>query len=544
MPKVEENKFTIKIESILGGHAPTTHFAAEDQFRASLGIDPSMPIDNEDVSASVIASGLIRPVGVLASTDLLTAAPLWIVQSPKATTNTASYFVLDAIGSLHVTTGSSGVTNLADGGTLSTGTGNGCTYYDNFLYIAKDTDIARYGPLNGAIGPEFNGTYWTGTLSKTALVNTTYPSDLYVNEPYPNHFLHRHSDGRLYIADVVGNRGTIHYIQTASTTYEGDTDAGSTYNKVQVGYGLWPMAMESYGSELVIAFNEAPYITPPPDMNPRSKIAFWDTLSTNVNKITWREFPDSLVTAIKNVGGVLYFFSSSLNARGFRITRYVGGLNFEEVAYWETGRTPFPGAVDAVGNSLVFGGHTLIPEEAACVYSLGLHKPGLTNGLFNIARDPINQTTATVTSLIAGGRSGWLNQQGLIFGTYKDAASGRINDTNQKAISTTGPPVWWSKTYRIGQPFKITKIRIPVPKNNNTGDKEVVPKIYVDGGANSFVLTRLNYTDFSPETYYCFTLRPTNVTGQSEFWLELRWPTAGIMTVGLPITIEYELTDS
>jgi len=52
---------TIRIESILGGHSPTTHFGGAGQFRASLGIDPAQPIDDADGVFSTIGSGLLRP---------------------------------------------------------------------------------------------------------------------------------------------------------------------------------------------------------------------------------------------------------------------------------------------------------------------------------------------------------------------------------------------------------------------------------------------------------------------------------------------------
>jgi len=39
-------------------------------------------------------------------------------------------------------------------------------------------------------------------------------------------------------------------------------------------------------------------------------IAFWDGESLDINSMIWVEFPDSLITALKNVNGVLYIFSS------------------------------------------------------------------------------------------------------------------------------------------------------------------------------------------------------------------------------------------
>ena len=237
MPK--DNEFTIRIESILGGHAPTTHFAAPDQFRASLGIDPAQPIDDADSTTSTVGSGLIRPAASQKfSGTTITSAPLWIIANPK----NALTYVYDAAGSAYsidatITT----VSALNDAGTLSSALGGGCEYYDNYIYFATNTDITRYGPLNGSAGFVIN--YWTSTLAKTALVNTTYPSTFKNSLRLPNHVLHRHSDGRLYIADVVGNQGTIHYIATTKTAVEGDTDNNSITikSKLVMVYGrpIW-----------------------------------------------------------------------------------------------------------------------------------------------------------------------------------------------------------------------------------------------------------------------------------------------------------------
>jgi hypothetical protein len=370
---------TIVIGSVLGGHSPTTHFASGNQFRASMGIDPAQPMDDLDTANSTIASGLIRPsASEKFSSTTITAAPLWITTNPKD----FNVYVTDAKGSMYsVNATFSTVTALSDGGSLTNSLGNGQEYYDNYIYQAKNTTVARYGPLNGT--PAFNGDYWVTTLAKTALVNTTYPSSNKNKIQLPNHFLKRHSDGILYFADVVDNQGTIHTIQTSKTTVEGDTNNGSTYTKIQLGYGLWPTTMESYGSDLAIAVFEGVSIGL---RQKNAKIAFWDTTSVRINKITWAEFPDAIITAMKNVNGVLYVVSGNYQTQGFRITRFVGGYSFEEVFYSETGEPCLPGAIDSVLNRCVFGNHTTVPESDGVVYGIGLQKAALGQGLFNILR--------------------------------------------------------------------------------------------------------------------------------------------------------------
>jgi hypothetical protein len=544
----KDNKFTIRIESILGGHAPTTHFAAADQFMSSLGINPALPITDTTSTPTTLdflASGLLRPVGVVNSTDTtVTDIPYWIKTNPKETNK---YYIYGGTGSVYTMDIASVVTelgDLTDGGTAS---GNGAEYYDNYMYFARDTTIARYGPLDGT--PAFTDDYWVGTLSKTALTQTTYPSHYFQsNIRFPNHVLHRHSDGRLYIADVVGNQGYIHYIATTKTTVEGDTDNGSTYQKLAFGYGLWPIALESYGSNLVIALFEGTSGTQYNTSKMKSKLAFWDTTSTNANQITWVEFPDELITGLKNVNGVLYITSASNRGIGFRVSRYIGGYTVEEIFYHEFGAVPLHGGLDGKAGWLVFGSATNFPETAATVYSYNLQKSKLSNGIFSIERG--TKTISMITSLALQGAADFLRDM-PVFGWTNGSAGGTNNGINSRSDSGYGntPSVWWSQIYRIGQPFKITKIRIPLAQAVST-NMTVTPKIYVDGpswggAGTSYSLAAINTTN--DDSQYNIVRRSGSagevVTGQHSFWLELRWTGSELCTVGLPITIEYELLD-
>src|SRR3990167_1512200 len=148
----EPQRFQIKIESILGGHSRTTHFAAGNQFRASVGIDPGSPLPGglgnpyNSTIFNIKPSGLIRPTQGNALTGTMNRAPLWMGGARSTTT----VFVYDARGSVYThSIGDSTFTALADKG-ATTGSGNGMAFYDNYQYFATDTDIARYGPLDGA----------------------------------------------------------------------------------------------------------------------------------------------------------------------------------------------------------------------------------------------------------------------------------------------------------------------------------------------------------------------------------------------------------
>lgn len=530
----------IRINSILGGQSPTTHFAAANQFRASLGIDPSIPISDTATTTGNLSSGLLRPTKAqdLSGGTVIHNPPLWIKSTPKD----GNLYIYDTGGSIYTIDSNfsavTGLGDLTDGGTAG---GNGMEYYDNYVYFSRDTTVARYGPLNGT--PTFTDNYWNSTLGKTALTDTQYPKDYLVTADveYPNHVLHRHSDGRLYIADVVGNQGTIHFIQTRKTTVEGDTDDGSTYGKVQVGYGLYPTAMESYGTDLVIAFWEG--VDNIFHTQSRAKIAFWDTASANVNKLTWVEFPDPYISSIKNVNGVLYITSGRIAAGGFRVSKFVGGYTFEEVALFGSGVMPYPGAITGQSNQLIFGTSTDTPAQAGTVYSLGLNRASLGNGVFSIHRVSNTASSVFASALYLQDNYG-IDQLAPTVG-WTTGANGRNNNgVDIQSGYGNSQNMWWSQVYRVGQPFKITKIRIPLatPLTANHG---LGTKVYIDTGTVStknYTFDNIGSSNYGTNTQ-SIVLRPTSLRGDDNFWLELTWTGNDLMTVSLPITIEYELLD-
>lgn len=537
---------TITIDSILGGHAPTSHFASKDQFMVSLGIDPGQSAVNSVGGISYKASGVLRPAAATKySGSTIKAAPLWMKSNPKD----GNIYVLDANGSTYTTDGSTTVTGLSDGGNESApGSGNGMEYYDNYIYEARNTTIARYGPLNGS--PSFNGDYWGTTLGKASLTNTTYPVIGFGSLQLPNHYLHRHSDGRLYIADVSGNQGAIHFISTKKTTVEGDTDNGSQFATAGVGglifgYGLWPTCMESYGNQLVIAVCEGIQNTNLGHGQVNAKIAFWDGTSNNFNSITWVEFPDPIISAIKNVNGILYVISGNQAQIGFRISQYVGGSTFQEVHFVGEGYQPLPGAIDGQSDQLVFGTATSFPEAAVCVYSLGLVKSGLatrsgpsgSQGLFNIMRGTNTTGTGVATSII-------LSDLSQNFYSYKPVIGWSDNNNSLYGIDaqltaySNAPSVWWSQMYRIPGFFRIRRIGLPLSQQVGA-NMTITPKIYIDNGTNVYTITAINNTTFPNNDLYA-NLQTGEIFGFNNFWLELRWTGSALLTVELPIEIEYE----
>ncbi len=533
----------ITIDSILGGQSPTAYFSSSDQFRASLGIDPSLPRTDTTSSTSIRGSGLLRPSpSKKISSTTINDAPMWIVPNPKI----QQVYVYDHQGSLYSTITSSPytVTAISDGGSLSGSKGNGGAYYDNYIYLSKDTTIARYGPLDGT--PVFDGNYWTTTLGKSALYDgTNYPTHSTIGYYYPFHVMHRHSDGKLYIADVVGGKGSLSYISTVKTTVEGDTDNGSTFNKISFGQNFWPSAIESYGSDLVVALFEGGVNDN--NSKSRAKLVIWDTVSQNFNSISNDEFPDQFISSMVNVDGNLFICSGNFDARGFRVSQYVGGNSIQEVAYFEDGHPPFAGATDNNSGQLIFGSDSITPANSGCVYSIGLHKQGLSNGIFNIMR-----ATGGSSAVVTAAKAASSANLGLTFpwvGWSTGATGGTNNGVDVPTISSpdysTAPSVWWSQVYKVGRPFKITKIQIPLAQQLSSGST-LIPRLHIDETATK-TLTTINSANYGTQTQL-ITIRPASTsgfsnTGDHSFFLELEWTGTSLVTVALPITIEYELLD-
>ena len=533
---MEQKKFQIKIESILGGHSSFQSFSAKDQFIDSLAIDP-------DSSGEISALGYISPSKQSRFSGSVSNIPMWIDTNPK----NSLVYVYDAGGSVYSLDLSantiSGLGDLNDGGTAA---GNGMEYYDNYMYFSRSTTVARYGPLNGT--PAFTDDYWVGILGKTALSNTTYPTISLV--PMPNHILHRHrSDGKLYIVDVVGNQGYLHYISTIKTTVEGDTDDGSTYQKVNFGYGEWPTAIESYGSDIVVALYEGSASAE--SLQKRAKLSFWDTTSPNFYKIIDVEFPDPVIFALKNSNGVLYVISGQFGTyEGVRVSRFIGGYGFEQVAYIERYTAPTQGAVDAILNKIIFGTSKSFISGSkfnGCVLSVGSKHSQISNAIFNIVGGTnttyANNEQGQISAVKYAKQNGFVSLKPIIGWTSGLTGSGENGIDGSSSTGADHPPFqsqWQSQVYKIGRKFKITEIRLLLSNTVSSFTGTLSPSIWVDDlstQTNLVVISNTNYPDKRT-----IIIKPENLTGEYNFCLQLDWLfNTQTLPVALPITIEYEI---
>lgn len=513
-------KQVFTIDTILPGWSPSEYFYQKGQFLNSLGVDPEMPKDDTGTKPS----GLLRPTSMSKfSGSEVTGVPVWMETTSKDT----NCYVYANDGKVHVVNSSLAMgTALNSGNALTTASGNGLAYYNNYLYGASNTDIWRYGPLDGT--PSLVQNFWTSTLSLTTLANKTYPSIRGV--AIPNHPMFYHEKNKvLYFGDVDSNNiGIISYISTKKGTYEGDTNdtaIPSAYKACTLYYGWYPTCINMVGNEMAIGIIDG---TGTSTRQKNAKVLFWSTLGSDSGYNRSVPVADPIITAMKNVNGQLYVFTGTATG-GTRVSRYLGGDSFEEVYYADDQVPPLQGAVDNLMGRIIFGVHTSSPATSASVMAIGSKSRSLNMGVHNVLKTTSTGTTPWVTALkyVSQGATaqpivGWSD------------GSGKGID---KISTTYGQSVWASQVYSLGTNGKVTKIRIPLAQAIGTNMSMDV-KIYVDDGSSNTTVKQINNTTDSGERD--IVIYPQSVYFKNNFFLVLSWTGTALMTVSTPIIIEVE----
>lgn len=535
-------KRRITINSILGGNSPSRYYAAESQSLSTVGIDPDLPVS--DAVGDKQSSGVLRPSGYAKfSSTVLNATPYWIITNPK---DTLTYVVLS---SGRIVSYSSSLGSETNVGTTSPGAGNGAAYYNNYIYVANTTNVSRYGPLDTS--PTLTDSVWTGATlgSQTALANTTYPS-IRGSGTMPNHVMHQHIDGKLYVCDfdnttstaATRGRGLIHSISTTFSTTEGTGNNSSTYNALDLPLGFMPTALASYGTDLVIAAIQSSSST----VNQgQAALFFWDTVSSSFYNQVW--LPDPLVTALLNNNGLLYVFSGPMStgtdvSNGYRVSVYIGGQSIRQIHFSDTGSPPLAGAVSGFGDRILWGTFEQIPTSTGAspeyypvVMAKNSKNKEISTGVFGV----IN-TSATATAadgLVTALKN--VQQEGF---SYPKFAVGWRNAGGvgaDKQSTTYGTAVWRSRFYQIGKPFTIRRIRFSVAAALTT-NMTITPTVFLDDFSSSSTsnLTVVNSTNYAASERTVEFM--PDIYGDHNFCLELRWSGTALLPVLLPITIEYD----
>lgn len=520
---------TLKIQQIFKGHQATQYFGAEGTYQTSTAVDPDLPI----VSTDVRTSGYAVPVGYAKFSGAAVDNPIIrLVTNPK---NTLTYAI--TTGGKLISYSSS----LASETTVGTVTGSNATwmeYYNNYLYIfgtgASKDDVSRYGPLNNS--PSLVNNVWKGATlgSLTALTNTTYPSLRGV--AMPNHVAHVHGDNSLYFCDFKNGQGLIHKISTVKVTDEGDTNGTtvpSAYNALDLPWGFYPTAIESYGTSVLIT---GQYTTDTIVNQGQSAFVLWDPTDTVSFYLGPVPLPDPLCTAVKNVNGIIHFWTGNAQ-NGVRLSQYAGGTSTRDICYQEEGLPPLAGAVDSLGGRIVWGGFSTNPSTGAIVYAYGSKDSRLPSGLHNICKTSSAGSTPNVTALKYIQQSS--NVTPKVVPAWTDGTGSGIDQYSTSATLAS----YIRFLINVGQSFELKQLFVPFGGAVDT-NTTITPKIWIDDLSSSKTLTVVNNTNYpSKRKLVAKGLELKDTLALNNMVIEFAWTGTSPLPIGFPIRVEIDLKD-
>lgn len=518
---------TLRFNEIFSGHSASQYFGGKETFNTSVAIDPDLPI----VSTDIRTSGFCVPVGYAKFSGANVNNPIIrLINNPK---NALTYAVTTG-GRLISYSTSLGSETLI--GTVTGSNASWAEYYNNYIYIfgtgASKDDISRYGPLNNS--PTLTNNWWKGTLAKTALTNTTYPTLRGV--AMPNHAAHAHGDNSMYFCDFINGQGLIHRINTKKVTDEGDTDGTtvpSLYNALDLPFGFYPTAVESFGTLVMIL---GMYTTDTTVMQGQSAFVLWDPTDTASFLLGPVYLPDPLATALKNVGGQVYIWTGNA-VNGVRFSKYVSGTTTEDIVYQEEGLPPLAGAVDALGNRIVWGGFSTNPSTGAVVYAYGSKDARLPKGLHNIAKTSSAGTSPFVTALKYVQQNSNITPK--VVPAWTDGTGSGIDQYSTSATLAS----YIRFMINLGQKFDIRSILVPLAGAVDA-NTTITPKIWLDDLSSSVTLPVINNTNNPAKRKVKFEGTDLkNTTAYNNVILEFAWTGTNPLPIGLPITLTIDVKE-
>lgn len=527
---------TLYIKQIFKGHQATQYFGADGTYQTSIAVDPDLPI----VSTDVRTSGYAVPVGYAKFSGAGPTSPIIrLLTTPK---NTLVYAVTTG-GQLISYTSAFGSETVI--GTVTGSNATWAEYYNNYIYIfgtgASKDDVSRYGPLNNS--PTLVNNVWKGATlgSLTALNNATYPSLRSV--AMPNHVAHVHGDNSLYFLDfgasnnaTCAGQGVVHRINTKRVTDEGDTNGTtvpSAYNVLDLPFGFYPTAIESYGTSLMIL---GMYTTDTTVNQGQSAFVLWDPTDTLTFYLGPVYLPDPLATAIKNVNGVIHLWTGNA-ANGVRLSQYLGGSATKDLCYQEEGLPPLAGAVDALGNRVVWGGFSTNPAAGGVVYAYGSKDARLPAGLHNICKTTAASTTPLVTALKYIQQSS--NVTPKVVPAWTDTAATNYGIDQYSTSATLASMIRF--VINVGQKFELKELMVPLGGAVGA-TTTITPKIWIDDLSSSVTLTLCDNTNFSGKRkYYVAGTELKNTTAVNNIVIEFAWTNTNPLPIGFPIKVGIDL---
>jgi hypothetical protein len=582
------------VNQIYKGWAASQYFGVEGTYNSSTAIDPDLPI----VSTDIRTSGFPIPVGsaVFSSSNITSAVIreithpkdnlLWTVQTngkvvtykkdltgetligTVAGSNATwaeyynNYIYIFGTGSskddvsrvgplntlpydgqsgnftagLTVTGGTSGATAIivsdVDGGatgTLTLSNING-HFVDNETITDTGSGSATVNRTDASL---ITDNVWKGATlgSLTALTNTKYPTFRSVD--MPNHVGHVHGDGALYFCDFINGQGLIHKISTTKVTNEGDTNGTtvpSAYNALDLPLGFYPTAIESYDTDLFIT---GIYQTDTTTNQGRSAWIIWDTTSDSFSTGPIF-FADPIASAVLNVNGTLYIWTGNAQD-GVRISVYQGGVSVREIVFQEEGLPPFAGAVDALGNRIVWGGYQTYPSTGAVVWAYGSKSSNLPTGLHNVMKTSSSGANPFVTAVKYMQQNS--NRTPKLVPAWRNDSTQGIDQYSTTA--TLSSKIRY--LFNVGVKCDIVKVSIPLA-GAVAANTTITPTLYFDDFASNKVLTVINNTNNPGEKKVIYNATELkDCYCYNNFVLEIAYSGTNPLPHALPIIIGIDI---
>jgi hypothetical protein len=365
---------------------------------------------------------------------------------------------------------------------------------------------------------------WKGATlgSLTALTNTKYPTFRSVD--MPNHVGHVHGDSTLYFCDFKNGQGLIHKISTTKVTNEGDTNATSVpsaYNALDLPFGFYPTDLVSYDTDILII---GIYQTDTTTNQGRSAFVIWDTTSDSFSTGPIF-FPDPIASACMNVNGTIYIWTGNAQD-GVRISVYTGGVSVREIVFQEEGLPPFAGAVDALGNRIVWGGFSTYPSTGAVVWAYGSKSANLPIGLHNVMKTSSSGANPHVTAVK------YMQQNSF------------THDSTQGIDQYSTTATLSSKIrflFNVGVKCDIVMVSIPFAGAIDA-NTTITPTLYFDDLSTNKVLTTINNTNYTGERKVIYNgTELKDCFCFNNFILEIAWTGTNPLPVALPIIIGIDI---
>jgi hypothetical protein len=140
------------------------------------------------------------------------------------------------------------------------------------------------------------------------------------------------------------------------------------------------------------------------------------------------------------------------------------------------------------------------------------------------------------------------SQQGVAFPKFIMGGKGGSGGTTYQLFkkgTTYTFALWRSSKFKIGRPFKINQIKLPLSAALAT-NMAIIPVVHFDDENTNTIGNTINATNY-PNSDKIIFLTPDNfsqgLSGKKNFFLELQYTGSALLGAVFPISFEIEIED-